>query len=166
MPASSPTSPPHTAAGPSNGQPHRGQGPEPPPDPSQLPTTESLRDTIRTLRRLQQEGKTLHDVRQSHTAFARQYPKLVQTVMQPGLDETQLEFLLQMFDKVKRETVSYTQASHEIGDTMFNQYIAPRLTPAQRATVNARVGALKHATPEELARAASAMTNMPNGPPQ
>jgi hypothetical protein len=63
--------------------------------------------------------------------------------MQPDLDKEQLEYLLQMFEKVQTQKVSFNAASHQVGRTMFDQYLAPNLTPDQLSAVNARVGDLE-----------------------
>jgi S-adenosylmethionine:diacylglycerol 3-amino-3-carboxypropyl transferase len=82
-------------------------------------------------------------VRQAHLEFARRYPKLVETAMQPDLDKDQLEYLLTMFERVQTQRVSFDAASHQVGRTMFDTYLAPNLTPEQLAAVNAKVGDLE-----------------------
>jgi len=44
---------------------------------------------------------------------------------------------------VQTQRVSFDAASHQVGRTMFNTYLAPNLTPEQLAAVNAKVGDLE-----------------------
>ena len=136
---------------------------DPPFDASTLPPVEDIRSHIDSILKLKKQGKTLGQVRLLHLQFARQYPKLVETVMQPDFDQNQLDYLLTMFERVQTEQVSFNRASHQVGRTIFDRYVAPDLTPAQRATVNSRVGDLErtHAQggqgAQEIARMAAQM---------
>ena len=136
---------------------------EPPFDASTLPPVADIRSNIDSILKLKRQGKTLGQVQLIHLKFARQYPKLVETAMQPDLDRKQLEYLLTMFEQVQTEQVSFDRASHQVGRTIFDRYVAPDLTPAQRATVNLRVGDLErtHAQggegAQEIARMAAQM---------
>ena len=116
---------------------------DPPLDTAALPPVADIRNTIDAILALKAQGKTLDQVRQAHLEFARRYPKLVETAMQPDLDKGQLEYLLQMFEKVQTQRVSFDAASHQVGRTMFDQYLAPNLTPEQLAAVHAKVGDLE-----------------------
>ena len=115
----------------------------PPFDAAKLPPVADIRGTIDSILRLKAQGKTLDQVRQAHLEFARRYPKLVETAMQPDLDKGQLEYLLTMFERVQTQRVSFDAASHQVGRTMFDTYLAPNLTPEQLAAVNAKVGDLE-----------------------
>ena len=110
-----------------------------------LPSVSTIRTSINAILALKKQGKTLDQVRQHHLEFSRRYPKLVETAMQPDLDMSQLEYLLTMFDQVQQQNVSFDRASHAVGKTMFDQYLAPNLTPEQLATVNAQINDLEHA---------------------
>lgn len=115
----------------------------PPFDASKLPPVADIRGTINSILSLKAQGQTLDQVRQAHLEFARRYPKLVETAMQPNLDKGQLEYLLTMFERVQTQRVSFDAASHQVGRTMFDTYLAPNLTPEQLAAVNAKVGDLE-----------------------
>lgn len=132
--------------------------PEPPFDPTKLPTSEEIRIKVHAIREMYKAGKTLNDVRVEHTEFARQYPKLVDTLMQKDLDTKQLQYMLSMFDRVRNQRISFQRASHKVGKSMFDQYIAPDLTPEQLATVQAKLKGLENAPPEEIARQAAALS--------
>ena len=132
--------------------------PEPPFDPSKLPTSEELRWKVHTIREMHKAGKTIDDVRKEHFEFARQYPKLVETLMQNDLDTKQLQYMLTMFDKVRQQRITYERASHKVGQSMFDQYLAPNLTPEQLATVKSKMKDLQNAPPEEIARRAAALS--------
>lgn len=132
--------------------------PEPAFDPTKLPTSEEIRVKVRLIREMYNAGKTLTEVRVQHTEFARQYPKLVDTLMQPNLDTKQLRYMLSMFDRVRNQQISFQRASHKVGKSMFDQYLAPNLTPEQLATVQAKLKGLENAPPEEIARQAAALS--------
>ena len=116
---------------------------DPPFDAAKLPPVADIRGTIDAILALKAQGQTLDQVRMAHLEFARRYPKLVETAMQPDLDKGQLEYLLTMFERVQTQRVSFDAASHQVGRTMFDQYLAPNLTPEQLAVVNAKVGDLE-----------------------
>lgn len=132
--------------------------PEPPFDPSKLPTSEELRWKVHRIREMHKAGKTIDDVRKEHFEFARQYPKLVETLMQNDLDTKQLQYMLTMFDKVRQQRITYERASHKVGQSMFDQYLAPNLSPEQLATVKSKMKDLQNAPPEEIARRAAALS--------
>lgn len=138
----------------SNG-PNRSAAPEPPLDVNKLPTTDEIRTKLDVIRRMKREGKTLDEVRKAHLDFARQYPKLVETVMDDNLDTRQLSYMLSMFDQVRTQQVPFNRASQTVGKAMYDQYMAPNLTPQQRATVQAKLKDLENASPEVLAREAA-----------
>ena len=137
--------------------------PEPEFDAKKLPPVSNIRQSINAILALKRQGKTLDEVRQLHLNFARRYPKLVETAMEPNVDMNQLEYVLKMFEKVQTQRVSFNAASHQVGRTMFDQYLAPNLTPEQLATVNASVGNLERthaqggAGAAEIARMAAQM---------
>lgn len=116
---------------------------DPPFDAATLPPVADIRGTIDAILALKRQGQSLDQVRQAHLEFARRYPKLVETAMQPDLDKGQLEYLLTMFEQVQTQRVSFDAASHQVGRTMFDTYLAPNLTPEQLAAVNAKVGDLE-----------------------
>lgn len=137
--------------------------PQPPLDPTKLPTASSIRLKVHEIREMKKAGKTLDEVRKAHLDFARQYPKLVETVMQDDLDTTQLNYMLKMFDRVQQQRVSYETASQKVGKAMFDQYLAPNLTPEQMATVQSKMQELKHVDPAELSRRAVEMSGLGGG---
>jgi hypothetical protein len=130
-------------------------GPQAAPDVSTLPTSDQIRTKIDIIRRMKRDGKTIHDVRKEHFKFARQYPKLVDTIMEDQLDTRQLNYILNMFERMRTQEVSFNSASQTVGKTMYEQYMAPNLTPQQRATVQAGMKHLEKASPEVLAREAA-----------
>ena len=130
---------PHATAPPTTGA----AAADPPFDATKLPPVADIRGTIDAILALKARGQTLDQVRQAHLEFARRYPKLVETAMQPDLDRGQLEYLLTMFERVQTQRVSFDAASHQVGRTMFDTYLAPNLTPEQLAAVNAKVGNLE-----------------------
>jgi hypothetical protein len=126
-------------------------------DLTQLSSSVDLRDSINGIRQMHTTGRTLQEIRDAHTAFCQRYPKLVDKLTEDDMNAEQLEYILSMFDKVKDNQTTFTQASHKIGNDMFDQYVAPELNDEQLARVRSRIRDLKTHTPEELAQAAASL---------
>ena len=124
-------------------------------DLNKLPTSKTLRETICAIREMFSDGQTLADVREVHMKFCQKYPKLVDKLMEPDMNQEQLSYILSMFDRVQQRSTSYEQASQTIGKSMFDKFVAPDLTPSQLERVQKRMEELQTHSPEELAQAAA-----------
>lgn len=137
-------------------------------DLNNLPKGEALRASVNAIRKMHNEGKTLAEVRATHSDFAQKYPKLVDKLMEPDMNQEQLSYILSMFDRVQQRNTSYEQASQTIGKSMFDKFVAPDLTPSQLERVQKRMQELQTHSPEELAQAAAQLGQSavnPSGPP-
>jgi hypothetical protein len=126
-------------------------------DLAQLSSSADLRDSINGIRQMHTTGRTLQEIRDTHTTFCQRYPKLVDKLTEDDMNAEQLEYILSMFDKVKDSQTTFTQASHKIGNDMFDKYVAPELNDEQLARVRSRIRDLQTHTPEELAQAAASL---------
>lgn len=124
-------------------------------DVNKLPAGVTLRSTVNAIRKMGLEGKDITEVRDVHTEFCQNYPKLVDKLLEPDMNAEQLQYLLSMFDKVQQKNTSYEQASKVVGQTMFDKFVAPDLSPDQLKRVQAKVRELNTHSPEELAHAAA-----------
>lgn len=118
-------------------------------------TTEVLRQTTHDIRQMFTEGKSIDEVREKHRTFSMKYPKLIEKLLEPSMNEEQLQYIFEMFDSVQQRRTSLENASKRIGKDMFDKYVAPDLTPEQRARVKQRMSVLEDQSPEELAQAVS-----------
>ena len=124
-------------------------------DLTALPTGAELRRTVDAIRAMYTAGQTLNDVRATHKEFCQKYPKLVDKLMEPDMNQEQLEYILSMFDQVQQRDTSFEQASQTVGKSMFDTFVAPDLTPDQLERVQKRMQELQTHSPEELAQAAA-----------
>lgn len=124
-------------------------------DVNKLPAGVTLRNTVNAIRQMGLLGKDISEVRSVHTEFCKQYPKLVDKLLEPDMNTEQLQYLLSMFDKVQQKNTTYEQASKVVGQTMFDKFVAPDLSPDQLERVQAKVRELETHSPEELAQAAA-----------
>ena len=122
-------------------------------DPKQLISESNLRETSEMIRKMKADGKTIHEVRNTHFEFSRKFPSLVDKLMQDNVDETQLEYIFNMFGKVKTNPNTFKKTSEKVGLDVYEKFLAPTLTPEQRKSVADRMESLQKQSPEELAKA-------------
>ena len=118
-------------------------------------TTHALCTATSAIRDLYVGGASLDDIRNQHTAFCLRYPKLVDKLMEPYLNQDQLKYIIQMFARVETQHSTLDTASKKIGQDMFDKYVAPDLSPSQLAHMKEQMVKLEKASPEELAQAAA-----------
>lgn len=124
-------------------------------DIEQLESATSLKATVSNIRSMCDSGASLSDIRDTHTAFCQRYPKLVEKLMEPDMNEAQLNYLLKMFENVQQEHTTFENASQTIGKKMFDTFVAPDLSPEQLQRVQNKMSDLQKCSPEELAQAAA-----------
>lgn len=127
-------------------------------DTTQL-TSYELRSTTQSIRNMYLEGKNIHDIRETYRSFCIKYPKLVDKLVEPNMNQEQLNYILKMFDSVQNQHTSLENASKKIGKDIFEKYVAPDLTPEQLARVKEKMSVLEDQSPEELALAASQLAH-------
>jgi len=128
---------------------------EPPFDIRQLEPASCIKTTVYDIRRMHTLGASLQDIREKHSAFTQRYPKLVEKLMEPDMNEAQLKYLLKMFENVQQERTTFEHASQTIGKKMFDTFVSPDLTPEQRQRIQNKIADLQTCSPEELAQAAA-----------
>ena len=124
-------------------------------DVSKLPTSDELRQTINSIRNMQQNGKTIQEVREHFPDFCKKYPKLVDKVMESDVNQLQLSYIMSMFERVQQRSTTFEEASKAIGKDMFDRYVAPELSPQQLERVQKKMQHLQTLSPEEQAMAAA-----------
>lgn len=124
-------------------------------DVSKLPTSTELQQTVSAIRCLQEKGMSIDDVREAHPDFCRKYPKLVDKVMEPDMNNEQLSYIMSMFESVQQRNITFEDASKTIGKAMFDKFVAPDLSPEQLERVQRKMQDLQTHSPEELAQAAA-----------
>lgn len=124
-------------------------------DVSKLVNSTELQKTVSAIRRLQEQGMSLDDVRRAYPYFCKKYPKLVDKVMEPDMNQEQLSYIMSMFESVQQRNTTFEEASKTIGKTMFDKFVAPELNPEQLERVRQNMQRLETHSPEELAQAAA-----------
>lgn len=133
-------------------------------DVSKLPTSDELRQTINSIRNMQQNGKTVQEVREHYPDFCKKYPKLVDKVMESDVNQLQLSYIMSMFERVQQRNTTFEEASKAIGKDMFDRYVAPELSPQQLERVQKKMQHLQTLSPEEQAMAAAQLAQQQVNP--
>jgi hypothetical protein len=69
--------------------------------------------------------------RKRHPDFAERYPALFLMACEPNFDMRKLSFMLDMMSKIDKQETTLDAASKEVGQTLFDEYVAPILPNAQ-----------------------------------
>lgn len=68
--------------------------------------------------------------RKRHAEFAERYPALFEMVCQPTFDMGRLNYMLNMREKVIQQDRTIDDASKEVGQVLFDEYVKPVLPHA------------------------------------
>ena len=90
---------------------------------------QSLRKEVDRILTKKRRGETSAAIQAAHAEFYKQYPKFFAKLMGPELDMAQVQYIVGMFEKVQHKKTSYDDASKQIGQKMFDQYVKPDLPP-------------------------------------
>ena len=118
-------------------------GQQPPRRPPQLPKEEPavplepavasarttyIRQTLEQIKQLQQEGKTVEEIRAAHTRFSEDYPQIFKMVTKgESYDEASLRTMLLMLERMGTGELSQHQASVIVGQRLHDKFIQPAL---------------------------------------
>lgn len=69
--------------------------------------------------------------RKKHYDFAERLPALFDMACQPNFDMQKLMYMLQMRDQILNNQTTLEDASKDVGQTLFNEYVAPVLPHAK-----------------------------------
>ncbi len=87
-----------------------------------------IREKLAQIRQAKQDGKTVDEIRAEHTRFAEDYPQLFKLVTKgESYDESSLQTMLQMLERMGTGQMSQHQASVIIGQRLHDKYIQPAL---------------------------------------
>ena len=59
--------------------------------------------------------------------FVDRYPVLFNTACEPGFDYNRFMYMMNMLDKVAKKQFSVDDASKEVGQALYDQYVAPTI---------------------------------------
>lgn len=103
---------------------------EPPPPPLQ-PEQASMRaafirDNIRIVERLKNEGKTFDEMKEATPEFANNFPHLfIMVASDEGYNKETLKTMLNMIDKMASSQISQHDASVKVGEHLMKSYAKP-----------------------------------------
>jgi len=97
--------------------------------PKYQTTHKTLRQEVNAILKSCKTDATRDSIRDAHAEFVKQYPKFFEKLMDPAVDETQMNYIIGMYEKVQQQKRTFDGASKEIGQKMFDQYVKPGLPP-------------------------------------
>jgi hypothetical protein len=111
-----------------NGNPRLREEPPPPPLEPQQASDRALfiRDNIRIVERLRDEGKTFDEMKEATPDFANNFPHLFILVSsKDGYNKETLKTMLTMIDKMASSQISQHDASVKVGEHLMRNYAKP-----------------------------------------
>tara|TARA_B000000477_G_scaffold723_1_gene707 strand:+ start:6049 stop:6387 length:339 start_codon:yes stop_codon:yes gene_type:complete len=90
-------------------------------------TTEEIIDTIDNIRKeynfdiITDNEKTI--LKKKYEFFSKRYPMLFDTIIEPIYDQNRLLMFLNMRDKIVNNEKTFEDASKDIGNVMFKEYV-------------------------------------------
>lgn len=70
--------------------------------------------------------------RKRHPEFAESYPALFEMACRPGFDMNRFIYMMEMREKVMQRERTVEDASMEVGQALFNEYVKPVLPFANK----------------------------------
>tara|TARA_B110000444_G_C18597968_1_gene481661 strand:+ start:66 stop:404 length:339 start_codon:yes stop_codon:yes gene_type:complete len=90
-------------------------------------TTQEIIDTIDNIRKeynfdiITDNEKTI--LKKKYELFSKRYPMLFDTIIEPIYDQNRLLMFLNMRDKIVNNEKTFEDASKDIGNVMFKEYV-------------------------------------------
>jgi hypothetical protein len=102
---------------------------EPPPPPLEPQDAKErsifIRDNIRLVERLRNEGKTFDEMKEAASDFANNFPHLfIMVSSKDEYDANTLELMLSMIDKMGSSKISQHDASVKVGEVLMKKHIS------------------------------------------
>lgn len=102
---------------------------EPPPPPLEPQDAKErsifIRDNIRLVERLRNEGKTFDEMKEAASDFANNFPHLfIMVSSKDGYDKQTLQTMLTMIDKMANTSISQHDASIKVGEHLMKNHIS------------------------------------------
>lgn len=87
-----------------------------------------VRTMITTIEALQNQGKTLEEIKERVPEFVRDYKNLFEAATDPsGYSKQNLKVMLALLDRMGEGSLSQHQASVIVGKKLADQYITPQI---------------------------------------
>ncbi len=92
-----------------------------------------VRSMIATIETLQEQGKTVEEIKERVPEFARDYKNLFEAATDPsGYSKQNLKIMLALLDRMGEGSLSQHQASVIVGKKLADQYITPQVNEGQK----------------------------------
>lgn len=89
--------------------------------------SEYVRSRITEVRRLRELGQNDEEIKAALGNFVTQYPTLFQMAVEPHFDESKLNFMLGMLDKMSNGMTQH-QASVIVGQKLVDSFVKPMIS--------------------------------------
>ena len=89
----------------------------------------NLRKEVSRILQKRKRGESADHISQTHGPFREKYPKFFDKLMEDNVDTQQMQYIIGMYEKVQRQKTTFDDASKQIGQRMFDQYVKPDLPP-------------------------------------
>lgn len=101
----------------------------------------TVRTTVTLIKTLKKQRKSKYEVFSIMPDFCEKYPALFNMAYDEGdaMDSNRLEMMLRMTERIASGNDTFKRASEEIGQTMFDEYVKPRI-PEMATTSRERGG--------------------------
>ena len=86
-----------------------------------------VRERITEIRQLRRLGQNDDQIKAALGSFVTQYPTLFQAAVEPHFDESKLNFMLGVMDKMAGEGMTQHQASVIVGQKLVDSYVKPMI---------------------------------------
>uniref|UniRef100_A0A6C0D7F8 Uncharacterized protein n=1 Tax=viral metagenome TaxID=1070528 RepID=A0A6C0D7F8_9ZZZZ len=105
----------------------REEAPPPPLEPEQASMRAGfIRNNIRIVERLRDEGKTFDEMKEEAPEFANNFPHLfIMVTSKDGYNKETLKTMLTMIDKMASSEISQHDASVKVGTHLLKNYAKP-----------------------------------------
>lgn len=104
----------------------RDEPPPPPLEPQQAKDRSIfIRDNIKIVEKLRDEGKSFDEMKEAASEFANNFPHLfIMVSSKDGYDSTTLELMLKMIDSMASSKISQHDASVKVGEVLMKNHMS------------------------------------------
>ena len=103
---------------------------EPPPPPLEAQQAKDraifIRDNIKIVEKLRDEGKSFDEMKEATSEFANNFPHLfIMVTSKEGYDKETMKTMLSMIDKMAQLKITQHDASVKVGEHLMKNYVKP-----------------------------------------
>jgi hypothetical protein len=103
---------------------------EPPPPPLEAQQAKDraifIRDNIKIVEKLRDEGKSFDEMKEATPEFANNFPHLfIMVTSKEGYDKETMKTMLSMIDKMAQLKITQHDASVKVGEHLMKNYVKP-----------------------------------------